>query len=217
MLRPPPSGRRATAPSAGVRDASAGFGLRRLDRGRRELQHQPRATCARAAARRPPWATASSAGDPKPVAVPGTRPPARDQLGDRCVQARAAIADLDPHDAEDDTPAHLDLSSPVLDRVRDQVAGRPREPGPVARDDRIGPDQRSCSSTPRVAAAAARPRPSPRAFGGRRQTHHAHEPCRGPARPRDPRAHHRSAQLELDPLSRAASAAPDAPRAPSRG
>ena len=61
-----------------------------------------------------------------------SRPGPADELGDRRREAAAAVDDLDPERPAVTAPADADLPSPVLDRVRDQIARCLGEPHPVA-------------------------------------------------------------------------------------
>src|SRR5579862_9644612 len=55
------------------------------------------------------------------------------EVGDRGGQARPGVENLEPHESPLGAEPHLDASSPMLDRVRDQVADRLSQPRTLAR------------------------------------------------------------------------------------
>ena len=77
--------------------------------------------------------TAASGSLTASVAVAVSTPRSARQLGDGRRQTRAAVDDLDPDAVALLAATDLDVPSPVLDRVRDQVACGLRDPQPVAK------------------------------------------------------------------------------------
>ncbi len=68
----------------------------------------------------------SGDGEPPPAPAPATARAAR-EYGDRRGQARPGVGDLDAHPPADTPAPQLDCSSPVLDRVGEQVAAGLRQ------------------------------------------------------------------------------------------